>query len=1086
MKQKIFLLFLTALFFLVGHSVSAQDDQAKELNQKVLSGLKFRSIGPALTSGRIADFAVNPDNHSEYFVAVASGHVWKTVNKGITFKPVFDNYGAYSMGCIEMDPNNHNVLWLGTGENNHQRALGYGNGVYKSTDGGKSWTNMGLKESRQIGMIVIHPDNSDIVFVAAEGSAWGPGGDRGLYQTTDGGKNWTKVLEISENTGVNNVVMDPENPNILYATSEQRRRTFFTKIGGGPESAIYKSEDSGKNWRKLTSGLPSGHVGGIGIDVSPVNPNYVYAIIEAEGETGGFFRSTDKGESWEKMSSHHSSGQYYNEIFCDPQDVDKVFSVETFTHYTEDGGKNWKRIGRDDRHVDDHALWIDPTNTNHLIIGGDGGIYETYDMGANWRFVPNLPITQFYRVYVDNAEPFYNVYGGTQDNNSLGGPSQNTSRHGVPSTDWFPTLGGDGFWGAVDPENPDIVYSEYQYGNVFRYDKKSGEQLRIKPYPGKDELSYRWNWNAPFIISPHNKKRLYIAANKLFRSDDRGNSWTTLGGDLTADIDRNTWKVMGKYWSADAVVKDVSTSLYGTIVSLDESPVKEGLLYVGSDDGMLRVSEDGGENWRVANDFPDAPDYCYISDIKADRFDENVVYATLSNLKSDDFKPYIYKSTNKGRSWKSISNNLPENGTVNTIEQDFKKKDLLFAGTEFSFFFSINGGEKWIEFDKGMPDIQVADIAIQERENDLVLATFGRGFYIMDDYSPLRTLTDDFVKNTDAHIFPIKDALQYIQTSKQYGQGATVWYGENPPFGAVFTYYLKDVPKTDKQLRKEKEKKLFEDSEKIPQPTWKELQEEENQEPTYLLFTIKNEEGKTVRKFTAKPSKGLSRIAWDLTYDNPFPTEASKGEFSPFKSERNGMLALPGKYTVEMGMYEKASYKTLHGPIDFTVKRLDNTTLPAKDEEALDAYFAKMDETARKVYGTSSYLNEMIEKTATIKQTVLKTAAADKDLMAEVQALEDALDDLRFKMHGVSAKASYEEIPPHKLPIYKRMSNTYWTHSGSTSDVTETEKQQLAIINEQLPPVIDKLKELTIEAEAIEQKLEEINAPWTPGRIIED
>jgi photosystem II stability/assembly factor-like uncharacterized protein len=1086
MKQKILLSLLTALFFFVGHTVSAQDDGAKELNQKVLSGLKFRSIGPALTSGRISDFAVNPDNNSEYYVAAASGHVWKTENKGITFKPVFDNYGAYSMGCITMDPNNHNTLWIGTGENNHQRALGYGNGVYKSTDGGKSWTNMGLKESRQIGMIVIHPENSDIVFAAAEGSVWGPGGDRGLYQTTDGGKNWTKVLEISENTGVNNVIMDPENPNIMYASSEQRRRTFFTKIGGGPESAIYKSEDGGKNWRKLTSGLPSGHVGGMGIDVSPANPNYVYAIIEAEGETGGFFRSTDKGESWNKMSDHSSSGQYYNEIFCDPKDPNKVFSVETYSHYTEDGGKTWKRLGRDERHVDDHALWIDPSDTDHLIIGGDGGVYETYDMGANWRFVPNLPVTQFYRVYVDNAEPFYNVYGGTQDNNSLGGPSRNISRHGVPSTDWAPTLGGDGFWGAVDPDNPDIVYSEYQYGNIFRYDKKSGERLRIKPYPAKDELSYRWNWNAPFIISPHNKKRLYIAANKLFRSDDRGSSWTTLGGDLTANIDRNTWKVMGKFWSTDAVVKDVSTSLYGTIVSLDESPIKEGLLYVGSDDGMLRVSEDGGENWRVANNFPGAPDYCYISDIKADRFDENVVFATLSNFKSDDFKPYVYKSTNKGRTWKSISNNLPENGTVHTLEQDFKKKDLLFLGTEFSFFFSVNGGEKWIEFDKGMPDIQVADIAIQERESDIVLATFGRGFYIIDDYSPLRTLTDDFVKNTDAHIFPVKDALQYIQTSKQYGQGATLWLAENPPFGAVFSYYLKEVPKTSKQLRKEKEKKLFENSEKIPQPSWKELLEEENEEATYLLFTVKNSEGKTVQKFTAKPSAGLSRTAWDLTYDNPFPTEASDGKFSPFKSERSGMLALPGKYSVEMGMYHQGSYKAMGEPVDFNVKRLTNTTLPAKDKAALDAYFADLDETARKVYGTSSYLSELMKKIATIKQTVLKTAAADIELMNQVQEVEKALQDVRFEMHGVSAKASYEEIPPHKLPIYKRMSNTYWTHSGSTSDVTETEKQQLAIINEQLPPVIEKLKVLTKEAEKIEQKLEEINAPWTPGRIIEE
>ncbi|GAB1404379.1 hypothetical protein MASR1M74_15580 [Lentimicrobium sp.] len=409
------------------------------------SGLKFRSIGPAFASGRIADFAVNPEQPQEYYVAVASGHIWKTNTAGTTWEPVFDNYGAYSIGCLAMDPHNSNVIWAGTGENNHQRCLGYGDGVYKTQDGGKSWKNMGLKDSRQIGMIAIDPRNTDVVYVAAEGSTWGPGGDRGLYKTSDGGRTWNKVLDISENTGVNNVIMDPRNPDVLYATSEQRRRHTFTKIGGGPESAIWKSTDAGANWTKLTSGLPTGDVGGMGIAISAVNPDVIYAIIEAAGETGGFFRSTDRGASWSKMSSYHSSGQYYNEIYCDPKNVDKVYSVETYSKVTTDGGKTWKNVGNKYRHVDDHAMWIDPANTDHFLIGGDGGIYETWNAGQDFHFKNNLPVTQFYRVNVDNSEPFYYVYGGTQDNNSMGGPSRNLSSYGVINDEWFVTNGGDGF-----------------------------------------------------------------------------------------------------------------------------------------------------------------------------------------------------------------------------------------------------------------------------------------------------------------------------------------------------------------------------------------------------------------------------------------------------------------------------------------------------------------------------------------------------------------------------------------------------------------------------------------------------------------
>ncbi len=668
------------ILFCVSAVYSQKPEKAKGdtiITSSLVSGLKLRSIGPAWASGRIADFAVNPRNSAEYYVAVASGNVWKTENNGTTFKPVFDNYGAYSIGVVKADPTNFNTVWVGTGENNHQRALGYGDGVYKSTDGGKSFKNMGLKESRQIGGIVIDPRNPDIVFVACEGSAWGPGGDRGLFRTADGGKTWEKVLNISENTGVNNVVIDPSDPDIMYATSEQRRRHYYTKIGGGPESAVYKSTDAGLTWNKIMKGLPSGDIGGMGIDVSPVDPDVVYLIVEAAEDKSGFYRSADQGESWEKMSNHASSGQYYNEIYCDPKEVDKVYSMETVSYVTSDGGKNWTALSNNGRHVDDHALWIDPSNTRHFMIGGDGGMYETWDNGSTWDFKENLPVTQFYRVHVDNAWPFYNVYGGTQDNNSMVGPSQSLKRGGASNDDWTITAGGDGFWIDSDPTNPDIIYTESQYGNLSRFDRKSGERVSIRAIERKGEESYKWNWNAPMFVSKHSPTRIYHAANKVFRSDDRGDSWQVISEDLTTQTDRNSWPVMGKFWSADAVAKDVSTSLWGTIVSLAESPLNENLLFAGTDDGVISVTENGGKTWSQVKTFAGIPEYTYVSHLHADRFNENVVYAAFDNLQRDDFKPYILKSTDKGKTWTSIAGNLPANGTVNCLEQDFVNPDLL-------------------------------------------------------------------------------------------------------------------------------------------------------------------------------------------------------------------------------------------------------------------------------------------------------------------------------------------------------------------------------------------------------------------------
>jgi len=632
------------------------------------------------------------------------------------------------------------------------------------------------------------------------------------------------------------------------------------------------------------------------------------------------------------MSDHHSSGQYYNEIVCDPKNVDKVYSTETVSRVTVDGGKTWKTISTKGRHVDDHAIWIDPRDTEHYIIGGDGGIYETWDDGKTFDFKENLPITQFYRVYVDDTEPFYNVYGGTQDNNSMGGPSRTTSRSGIINDEWYPTPGGGGFAGAVEPGNPDIVYSEYQYGNVSRYDKKSGERLGIKPRERKDELTYKWNWNAPLFISSHNNIRLYMAANKVFRSNDRGNSWEVNSDDLTAKVDRNSFPVMGKYWPAEAVVKDVSTSQWGTLVSLDESRLNEKLLYAGSDDGVISITENGGDHWTQVKSFMGVPEYTYVSDVCADRFDENVVYATFDNLKRDDFKPYVFKSTDKGATWTSISGNLPENGTVHSIVQDFVRPELLFVGTEFGIFFTIDNGARWVQLKSGIPTIPVRDIVIQERESDLVIATFGRGFYILDDYSPLREVSAE-LENKEAAIFTIKDALMFVQTSGKSNQGSTYFTSPNPDYGATFTYFIKEVPKTKKQIRKEEEKELFKEGSPIPQPSWRDLQLEGQQEKSHLIFTIYDNSGNVVNQFTKAPSKGVSRINWNMTYAATANTRIS-GKFDPITKGGRGIMVMPGTYKVGMKLWHEGEMTTLVEPLAFTCKKLNNTTLPA-------AYYAE-------------------------------------------------------------------------------------------------------------------------------------------------
>jgi len=1079
MKSNIFTIFLLTIFSFV---IVAQDKDKKEdknpYKSETFNGLKFRSIGPAATSGRVIDFAVNPNDVNEYYVAVACGNVWKTTNSGTTWNPIFDNYGSHSVGCVTLDPNNQHIVYVGTGENNSQRSVSWGDGVYRSEDGGKSFTNIGLKKSEHIAKVLIDPRDSKVIYVAAQGPLWGPGGQRGLYKTTNYGTTWDSVLYISPNTGVTDVVMDPRNPDVLYAASYQRRRHVWTLINGGPEGAIHKSTDGGKTWNKLTSGLPSGDVGRIGLAISPVNPDYVYAVVEAANDGSGFYRTTNRGASWEKMSDYkNTSAQYYSEIFCDPIDVNKIYILDTFSSITTDGGKTFTQISTKARHVDDHAFWINPKNTKHYMIGGDGGIYVTYDAGQNFKWKENLPTLQFYRVSVDNFEPFYRVMGGTQDNNSMIGPSQTINDEGIVNADWVPLVGGDGYEALTDPSNPNIIYCEWQHGGLTRYDMQSGEQLSIKPQERKDEAPYRWNWDTPLITSPHSNTRIYIAANKVFRSDDRGDTWQVISDDLTRQVDRNKFKVMDKVWSVDAVAKNASTSFYGNIVSLIESPLVEGLIYVGTDDGLVQVTEDGGKNWRKIESFPDVPEMTYVSCLYASQHNANTVYATFDNHKRADFKPYVLVSNDRGKSWKSISGDLKEPQVVYTFVQDHIKKDLFFIGTEYGVFFTNNDGEKWIQLKGNLPTQAVRDLDIQKRENDLAVATFGRGFYILDNYSPLRETSEKVLNEENYKLLPVKDALMFTKRSATFsGVGASFYKADNPPFGATFTYYIKEVPKTLKQQRQEKEKELVKNNEPVYYPSFDDLRKEDDEEKPFLLFTVYDQAGNVVRKLKSKAEAGINRFTWDLRYASTDPIKKVTDE------NPSGAPVMPGKYKVTMSASIDGVLKEVAGPVEFEAKVLNNVTLPASDRSELVAFQKKVNDLNRVINGAIEVSSDLKSKIEIIKTAIKQTQNAPQSLIDEANRIADENTILYRKLVDDEVLAKRNE--PTYQSISARVGEVVYGMWSSTSAPTNSYRQNYQIASEEFKPVLETLKKLVeIDLKNIENEMNKLNSPWTPGRV---
>lgn len=1009
-------------------------------NASTFASLRLRSLGPALFGGRIADFAVHPTKRSTYYAAVSSGGVWKTVNHGTTWEPVFDAQGSSSIGCIALDPRDPQIVWVGTGENNGQRTVGYGDGVYRSADGGRTWERRGLEDSQHVAKIVVDPRGSATVWAAAQGPLWSSGGDRGLYKTTDAGRTWKPSLRIGDDTGVTDVALDPRDPDVLYAAAYQRRRHPGGMVHGGPESGLYKTTDGGASWQRAENGLPRGEMGRIGLALSPADPDVLYATVEAVRPKGGFFRSTDAGASWERRSPLVAeSPPYYGELVADPKNVGRVYLMDALLRRTEDGGQSWKTPGFASRHVDDHALWIDPDDPGHLLVGGDGGVYDSWDGGESWGFKANLPVLQLYRVAVDDAAPFYHVYGGSQDSHNLGGPSRTASINGIVNSDWFVTLRGDGFRSAADPLDPSLVYAAAQYGNLVRYDRRSGEALPIQPQPPEGEAIYRFGWDAPLVLSPHSPTRLYLAAQRVLRSDDRGGSWRPVSPDLTRPIDRARLSGFEGGWSADPIVGDPSREIPGNIVALAESPLAEGLLYAGTDDGRIQVTGDGGAHWRASGRFPGVPELASVSHLAASAHARDTVYAAFNDTLRGDFRPYLLKSADRGATWSPVAGDLPAPGGIWTFAEDPVEPGLLFVGTEFGLYFTGDGGRRWIRLTGGLPTVAVRDLALQRRESDLVVGTFGRGLYILDDLAALRHATPERLEE-DGFLVPVRPTWIYQEVSPlghdgKGFQGDAYFAAPNPPFGALFTYYLRQ------------------DAGAGGTPEAR------------VILTVTDARGEVVRRLSEPARAGFHRRAWDLRLPPTAPGLAGLEDGLEMPQER-GPLVMPGTYTVALALAAGGEARPLGEARSFEVRSAGLASLPAEDPAEA---FAFRRETTRLRGAVQGAVEAAAGARDRLRRLEEGGGAAAPPALAEARALDREIEALQIELSGDRRKIVRKEAVP--LPIAGRVEAVAAGWSSSSAP-TGTHRESLRIAAEQFAPVLARLTRLIeVDLAALEERL---------------
>ena len=1103
-----------ALTFTLVTNLFSQEKNKTSLIETALKGFKFRSVGPAFMSGRIADISIDPKNENTWYVAVGSGGAWKTTNAGTTWSSLTEKMPFYSTGCISVDPNNNESIWLGTGENVGGRHVGIGHGIYQSTDGGKTWKNKGLKKSEHLSKIIIHPKNSNIIWAASQGPLWSSGGDRGLFKSVDGGKSWKNTLEIDEWTGVTDIIIDPRNPDILYCASWQRHRNVASYIGGGPGTSIYKSSDGGESWSKINKGLPSLNMGKIGLAISPMNPDIIYAAVETERRKGAVYRSANSGGSWVKMSETVSAGtgpHYYQELVASPHKFDKIYLMNVRVLVSENGGRTFSYMKESRKHSDNHAMVFKKNDPNYILVGTDGGIYETFDDTKNWKFVSNLPITQFYKLAVDDATPFYNIFGGTQDNNTQGGPSRTLRRDGISNADWFVLLGGDGHQPATEPNNPNIVYAQSQEGYLNRIDRTTGEVVNIRPQEGIDEAYERFNWDSPILVSHHNPKTIYFGSQRVWKSNNRGDSWTPISKDLTKDEERFSLPIMGRVQSIDNAWDVYAMSTYNTITSISESKLDSNIIYIGTDDGLIQSTKDGGINWAkmTVDKLPKTPASAFVNDLKTDLFDSQKAYVCLDNHKFGDYQPYLFKTIDGGKSWKKITNGIPENTLIWRIVQDHKNPNLLFLGTEYGVYISLNQGEKWHKFSNGLPTIPVRDLTIQRRENDLVLATFGRSFYVLDDYSPIRNFTENSL-NQEAVLFEPRKALQYSpEIGGTRSDGSASFKTENPKYGATISYYIKEGYKslTQKRIEKENSAGLDENileklkeagynfknikdaeiseikaktkmddktikkvliaiekyqakKEDIPFQGWKALDKEKIDDKPEVLIEIKNKEGDVVKQIIKPLKKGLNRINWDLS---TFNTTVVKASDNKGRSWRYGGAMYrevdPGIYEVSIFKRQGVSLSFLGGPVSLKVERLRSNVLTNPLANEHDNYYQSLADFTVKLRSSQYEFEKANNIVKTMKANIKFINNNKEQLTKEIYTLINKMNELNRTLGGSETRKELGE--KDFLTINDRLSSArggwYSNTYGPTALHMKSFEMAKELYNKINPKVVDYL-----------------------------
>jgi photosystem II stability/assembly factor-like uncharacterized protein len=1028
----------------------------------LLKSLKFREIGPANMGGRVDDFAVVESNTNIVYAGTAGGGVWKSVNSGISWTPIFDDQAVSSIGDVTVSQSEPDVVWVGTGEGNNRQSSSWGNGVYKSADGGKTWTHMGLADTHHIPRIVIHPSNANIVYVAAQGHLWGPNEERGVFKTTDGGKTWSKILYINPDTGVNDIAMDPMNPDTLYASAYQRQRTAFGFNGGGPGSAIYRTTDGGAHWAKLSNGLPKGEMGRIALDTYRRNPNVVYALVEAE--ESGVYRSDDKGEHWTKMSNTNPRPMYFSQIRVDPNNDQRLWVAGVNMQYSEDGGKTFVENRVTKIHVDFHAIWIDPANSDNMIVGCDGGIHFSRDAGRSWDSREQIAIGQFYEIAYDMARP-YKVCGGLQDNSSWCGPSATANIRGITNQDWYTVAGGDGFYAQIDPDEPWIVYAESQDGNILRRDLRTHESRSIRPREDDDVMPrYRFQWNSPVIVSKHDRKTVYYGGNFVFKSTDQGDNWKRISPDLTSGVDRKTLSIMGrKVEDRTTLSRNDGVAAFPTITTMSESAARAGVLWAGTDDGNLQVSRDG-ETWKnVVSNVPGVPKGTYVSRVLASAYDPATAYAAFDGHRSDNYDVLLFKTTDFGETWKPVSNGIPRAaGTLHVIREHPRNRELLFAGGEFGLYISFDRGEHWQEFKNNLPRVPVDDIQIHPRDNDLILATHGRSVWILDSINGLEQMTAQTAAAPLA-VFPVRPAYMWKMASTRDFDSHDVFQGQNPPAGAIIDFWAKSKP-----------------------------------DPKDVKVTITRNGQLVATVKTPNLDAGMNRVIWNMRADRAVPPTAQEIAAAERNANQgggpqnlDGPFVDPGDYVIEVsigGSKETKKFTVEDDPRITWFSQADRAKRRAAIDELVG--MTKDADALRKRFNTA-------DASLTSLETSWKRPDAPKipdDVKKLADSLKKSFDDLRptFANRGfgggepqVSPEERKAELarpePDFVLPaLTNRVSQLINQLEGFSAAPSQTQLQQIAMVKTAIAGAGRSLDQLRDQVVKFNNAMNAAKVPFVP------